>query len=105
LRAEAKLSTHAKSKTRAPSDDAASLMRSVEPVSTTIISWTSSAAERRQDGLSCSFLTIRQSEMGTDIKISFAPRPRARGHGHRSHWFADARSAKILELCCYPSLF
>jgi len=63
LRAAAKLSTQGKSKTRAPKPAASSLVLSVEPVSTTIISSTRSRAEPRQAGrFASSFLTITHKD-------------------------------------------
>src|SRR5262245_24777151 len=63
LRAAAKSSRHGKSKTFAPYCEATPFVRSVEPVSTTIVSCTRSAAEPRHLGSRCSsFLAIRQRE-------------------------------------------
>ncbi len=63
MRAAAKSSTQGKSNTFAPKRAAISLVRSVEPVSTTTISSTRSAAEARQAGrFSSSFFTIMHSD-------------------------------------------
>jgi hypothetical protein len=63
LRASAKLSYQGKSKTLAPKEAATSLVRSVDPVSTTIISSTRSAVEARQSGrLASSSLTIMHND-------------------------------------------
>src|SRR5258708_6465304 len=63
LRAAEKLFTHGKSNTRAPKLTATSRVRSLEPVSTTIISSTRPDTDCRQAGrLSSSFFTIMQRD-------------------------------------------
>src|SRR5262249_24742442 len=65
MRAASKSSHQGKSKTRAPNWAAISLVRSVEPVSTRMISGKRSAMERRQFGRAASsFLAMMQAEAG-----------------------------------------
>jgi hypothetical protein len=70
LRAAAKLSIQGKSNTPVPSPAASSRVRSVEPVSTTIISANRQDKGPRQAGtLRSSFLTIMQSETGGGVMV------------------------------------
>jgi len=83
LRAAAKLSTQANWNTRAPKPAAISRVRSVEPVSTTMISSTRSVAEARQSGrFASSSLTIMHSE--TRIRRAGASRRTGRSRSASS---------------------
>src|SRR5262249_15682571 len=74
-----------KSNTGAPQAAAIALVRSVEPVSTTITSWNRPAAEARQAGrVASSFLTIRHSGTPPPDKCCCASNSSRRGRGGAS---------------------